>query len=143
MTAVAFHSNVSDKSIYLCRLLRKAVANGRNVLVTGPMELLQQLDANLWTFSPTDFLPHCWVESAPEVLTRSPVVLAQTLQSPPFLTTLVNLAETVPTGFEQFERLIEVVSTEAIDRKFARERWKHYATAGHCLTHHDLQKVVA
>ncbi len=143
MTAVAFHFNVSDKPTYLCRLLRKAVANGAKVVVTGSLESLLQLDKDLWIFSATEFLPHCWVEHDPDVVNHSPVVLAQSLRSPPFLNTLVNLGETVPEGFDQFERLIEIVTLEDLDRKIARGRWKYYAEGGHSLIRHDLQKAVA
>ena len=35
MTEVAFHFNATDKLEYACRLLRKAVANSAQVVVTG------------------------------------------------------------------------------------------------------------
>jgi len=44
----------------------------------------------------------------------------------------------VPGGFEQFERLIEVVTSDAQDRFQARQRWKHYADRGYAITRHDL-----
>ena len=39
-------------------------------------------------------------------------------------TTLLNLGDAAPRGFESFERLIEMVSTDDDDRAAARERWK-------------------
>ena len=63
MTEVAFHFNAPDRMAYVCRLLRKAVASGARVVVTGMPEALRQLDTALWTFSPVDFVPHCHLDS--------------------------------------------------------------------------------
>ena len=58
MTEVAFHFNAPDRVAYACRLLRKAVASGAKLVVTGSPDVLQQLDRALWTFSAVDFVPH-------------------------------------------------------------------------------------
>ena len=63
MTEVAFHFNAPDRMAYCCRLLRKAVGGQARVVVTGSPQTLAQLDAALWTFSPTDFVPHCLLDS--------------------------------------------------------------------------------
>jgi DNA polymerase-3 subunit chi len=44
----------------------------------------------------------------------------------------------VPPGFERFDRLIEVVTTDAEDRNIARTRWRHYTEHGYTITRHDL-----
>lgn len=141
MTEIAFHFNAPDRLIYVCRLLRKAVGGGAKVVVTGPVDALEQLDAALWTLSPTEFIPHCGLQGGSAVLAKSPVVFTQLVQSAPFFDILVNLGALVPDGFHQFERLIEVVTVDELDRKQARERWKHYADAGFRLIRHDLQKA--
>ena len=138
MTEVAFHFNAPDKLGYACRLLRKAVAKGSKVVVTGESGLLRDLDVALWTFAPLEFVPHCRGEgSAPAVLAASPVVLAASPRSAPHQQVLVNLGESVPDGFERFERLIEVVTQDEADRRQARQRWKHYAERGYAITRHD------
>lgn len=138
MTEVAFHFNAPDRVAYACRLLRKAVGSGAKLVVTGLPETLQQLDAALWTFSPTDFVPHCFLESEPYVVAASPVILAPSIQSVPHQQVLVNLGQLVPGGFERFERVIEVVGLDDEDRQLARGRWKHYADLGYAITRHDL-----
>jgi DNA polymerase-3 subunit chi len=141
LTDIAFHFNVPDRLSYVCRLLRKAVGGGARVVVIGPVDALEQLDAALWTLSPTDFIPHCGMDADNAVLSKSTVVLAQSVHTSPFLDILVNLGESVPNGFEQFQRLIEVVTPDAQDRQHARGRWKHYADAGFQLIRHDLQRA--
>ncbi|HZY15807.1 MAG TPA: DNA polymerase III subunit chi, partial [Ramlibacter sp.] len=133
------HFNVPDKLNYACRLLRKATAAGSRVIVTGEAALLQTLDTQLWTFSALEFLPHCHAGAAePQVLAASPVVLADTARGTPHQQVLVNLGPGLPEGFESFERLIELVTTEPADRQQARARWKHYADRGYAITRHDL-----
>jgi DNA polymerase III subunit chi len=136
---VAFHFNAADKVAYACRLLRKVWGRGHRVVVVADADSLQVLDGALWTFSPADFLPHCLAGAAPpQVLARSPLVLAADARSTPHRDILVNLTGDLPDGFEGFERLIEVVSLEEEDRVLARRRWKHYKERGLTLVRHDL-----
>lgn len=138
MTEVAFHFNAPDKVAYACRLLRKAVGSGARVVVTGPPATLQQLDAALWTFSPTDFVPHCFLDSDARVVAASPVVLAPSTDGVPHQQVLLNLGRLVAGGFEGFARVIEVVGLDDEDRQVARGRWKHYTDLGYPITRHDL-----
>lgn len=141
MTEIAFHFNAGDKLAYTCRLLRKAVARGAQVVVTAEPSALQQLDGALWTFGAQEFLPHCPANADPAVLLNSPVVLTGSPSDAPHRQVLVNLTDGVPDGFERFERLIEVVSGDAQDRQAARARWKHYADRGYAMVHHDLMQT--
>ena len=138
MTEIAFHFNAPDTMAYCCRLLRKAVGGGARVVVTGSPETLAQLDAALWTFSPTDFVPHCSLDSEARIVAASSVILAPTITATPHQQVLVNLGQQVPAGFERFERVIEVVGLEEEDRQLARGRWKHYTDRGYAITRHDL-----
>ncbi len=142
MTEIAFHFNAPDKLAYACRLLRKAVASGARVVVTGEAASLQALDTLLWTFSPHEFVAHCRAGSPAEQLMASPVVLAAKIEGGselPHHQVLLNLGTEVPVGYERFERTIEVVSMDDADRQLARQRWKHYADRGYSITRHDLK----
>jgi len=138
MADVAFHFNAPDRVAYACRLLRKAVSSGAKIVVTGLPETLRQLDAALWTFSPTDFVPHCHLESDAWIVAASPVILATSTESVPHQQVLLNLGHLVPDGFERFERVIELVGLDDENRQSARGRWKHYTDLGYAITRHDL-----
>ena len=139
MTEVAFHFNVLDKWDYVCRLLRKAAAKGSRVTVTGEAASLRQLDGQLWSLSPTDFVPHCSAESADAgTLHASPIVFCAVPEMSPHHEVLLNLGAAVPSGFERFERLIEVVGGDDEDRLLSRQRWKHYQDRGYAIRRHDL-----
>ena len=82
MTEVAFHFNAPDKTGYACRLLRKAVATGARVVVTGDPALLRELDVALWTFAPLEFVAHCDASAPRGMQEASPVVLAHCPRQP-------------------------------------------------------------
>jgi DNA polymerase-3 subunit chi len=138
VTEVAFHFNAPDLLVYACRLLRKAVGSGAKVVVTGPPDTLRELDALLWTFSATDFVPHCLADSEAHVVAASPVILATSIASTAHQQVLLNLGRLVPEGFDRFERVIELVGQDEQQRQLARARWKHYTDRGYAITRHDL-----
>ncbi|MFZ2738303.1 MAG: DNA polymerase III subunit chi [Burkholderiaceae bacterium] len=138
MTEVAFHFNLPDKLAYSCRLLRKAVVAGSKIVVTGPSPMLAQMDQDLWTFSSTDFVAHCSQDDSELLRANSPVLLASKLEQLPHLKVLLNLGDQVPTGFERFERVIELVEQSDEDKKMARNRWRQYSDLGYHIIRHDV-----
>ncbi|CAN5286226.1 DNA polymerase III subunit chi [soil metagenome] len=143
MTDIAFHFNVPDKLAYSCRLLRKAYLSGARVAVTAEAEVLAELDALLWSFSATEFVPHCTASAPPATLAATPVVLSVSLADLANREILVNLGHGVPGGYEGFERFIELVSLRPEDVQSGRDRWKHYAAHGYILKRHDLSSKSA
>ena len=138
MTDIEFHVNVPDKLHYSCRLLRKAYRSGAKAVVTAEPELLQQLDQLLWSYSTTEFLPHCRSDSSFQVMAATPIWLADQLDACPSGSVLINLRQHVPDDFERFERFIEVASSQESDRLAARDRWKYYRDRGYSLKRHEL-----
>jgi DNA polymerase-3 subunit chi len=138
VTDVAFHFNAPDRVAYACRFLRKAVGLGARVLVTGSPATLSQLDAALWSLSPVDFIPHCSLADGARLVAASPVVLSDSIQSSAHRQVLLNLADLVPEGFEEFARVIEIVGSDDAGRQLARNRWKFYTDRGYSIARHDL-----
>lgn len=143
MTDIAFHFNMPDKLAYSCRLLRKIYLSGATVAVTAEPALLEELDGLLWNFSPTEFVPHCMAGAPPETLAATPVVLGAASSGAAARDVLLNLGVHIPEGFENFARLIEVVSQSSDDLHSGRSRWKDYAAWGYDLKRHDLASRVA
>lgn len=139
MPDVEFHTHIPDSLLYACRLLRKAAASAARVLVTADAPTLAQLDQQLWAFSSTEFVPHCFEDAPARVLHNSPIVLTQTVPEDAAQAILLNLGSGVPAGFEQFARIIEIVSENDDDKRQARSRWKQYAASGCHLTSHNTQ----
>ena len=150
MARIDFHSNVSDKLEYVCRLTRKiwsATPEGqpvRNIVIVGDRADLKKLDELLWTFSSSDFLPHCFItdEAAPD----TPVVLSEnfaisSLNAIPHADVMIHLGmqmpEDVPGLVERFPRIVEVVTVNEAERLAGRERYKAYRALGHELHNFD------
>jgi len=150
MARIDFHSNVSDKLEYVCRLTRKiwsATPEGqpvRNIVIVGDRADLKKLDELLWTFSSTDFLPHCFITD--EVAPDTPVVLSEnfaisSLNAIPHADVMIHLGmqmpEDVPGLVERFPRIVEVVTVNEAERLAGRERYKAYRALGHELHNFD------
>lgn len=138
MTRVDFHTNVPDKFAYACRLLRKAQAaqqpRVRIVVLTDDARQQAALDAQLWSFSPTEFLPH--VAAGDALAAQTPIILTHDDAAPlPHTDLLVNLSRRMPSGFERFNRVIEVVSSEETDAAAGRQRYKAYKQQNFQPTH--------
>ena len=67
MTEISFYFNVPSRTGYACRLLRRAQRQGMALTVTGPVDALNEIDRELWTFAGPEFLAHGWIERAGEV----------------------------------------------------------------------------
>lgn len=153
MARIDFHSNVSDKLAYACRLTRKiwsAAPEGesvRQIVMVGEKGDLQKLNDLLWTFSSTDFLPHCFIED--EAAAETPIVLADGFASPaldhiPHADVLIHLGRRMPANVPalvaRFPRIVEVVTVNEAERLAGRERYKAYRDLGHELHNFDQSK---
>jgi DNA polymerase-3 subunit chi len=138
VTEIAFHFNLLNKMAYACRLVRKAYGRGQAVGVLAPAHALHELDQQLWTFSALDFVPHCLSDAPRAVVTASPVVLTSDCAGLDSSELLVHVGLPLPSGFERFKRLIELVGTEANDRAEARKRWRYYTERGYTVRSFDL-----
>jgi len=141
VTEIRFHFNVPGRAGYACRLLRKALRQNTPIAVTGPEDVLAEMDRELWAVGATEFLPHAWVRdsaSVPERLRPGTIWLAPDPLASPVHAALLNLGDGMPRGFESFDRLIEVVSTDADDRAAARDRWKGYTGRGYAIERHEV-----
>jgi DNA polymerase-3 subunit chi len=137
MTRIDFHTNVPDKVAYACRLVRKAwAANNRVVLMTEDASQLAELNAAMWDFSATDYLPHVLVSD--ELAAQTPILLTDSDEAELPHThkeLLVNLSRRTPRHVAQFTRMIEVISSEEEDAAAGRKRYVAYKQQDYPLTH--------
>jgi DNA polymerase-3 subunit chi len=141
MTRVDFHSNIPDKIHYVCRLVRKARHAHCRIVLMGEPPQLAALDAALWTFSEHDFVPHVMAGDALAI--HTPVILATTdadADALPHHQILINLTSQPPPTFARFERLFEIVATDAADIASGRDRYRFYQQRGYALTHFVADK---
>jgi DNA polymerase III subunit chi len=143
MTEVNFHTRVPHAIGYACRLLRKASRQGAQVIVTAPPATLAALDTALWTFDPIEFVPHVLIAPGgviAERLRATPVWLVAQVSDAASHEVLVNLGPEAPEGFESFAKVFEIVSTDTEAVAAGRQRWKHYASRGYAIKHHEVRE---
>jgi DNA polymerase III subunit chi len=133
---VQFHTGLAEPELYVCRLLRKAVRQGVRVQVTAAEDLLLGLDRLIWTFEERDFVPHVRIGAvASELAARTPIWLTPVALAADAHRVLLNLGADPPSVHLKFDRIIEVVSSDAEEARRGRERWRHYKGLGLAVRH--------
>ncbi|HAT39377.1 DNA polymerase III subunit chi [Polynucleobacter necessarius] len=153
MARIDFHSNVSDKLEYVCRLTRKIWSTSpegepvRNIVMVGEKADLQKLNELLWSFSATDFFPHCFIED--EAAAETPIILTDDFASSafdhiPHADILIHIGMRMPADVSallaRFPRIVEVVTINEAERLAGRDRYKAYRELGHELHNFDQSK---
>jgi len=135
MTRIDFHTNISDKVSYACRLARKAYgARGKLVLLAEDAAQAAALNAALWTVGDTDFLPHALAGDA--LAPQSPIIVTDSLEGDfPHYDMLVNLTRNTAPAFTRFQRVFEIISTDEDDAAAGRRRYIAYKQQSFPLTH--------
>ena len=137
MTDIRFHTGVEDRTLYGCRLLRKAARQGARVLVRGEALQVDLLDKALWTFEAQDFVPHHRLRPGQALdrrLHRTPIWLLS--EGDPWPEDLAPARVLVQWGSQHaddaphWDRVIEVVGLDVEDRLQARQRWRAYEAQG-------------
>lgn len=140
MSRIDFHFNVPDRLVYACRVVRKARAAGKTVVVwTSDAARLAAFDTQLWTFSALDFIPH--VRTGSPLAADTPVLLADDATTAPAADVLLLIDDAIPPDhgalFARFERVIDVVSPVEEEKLAARARFKAYRDEGLDPAFHD------
>ena len=131
MSTIDFAFGAKNRISKACEVAYKHFLAGRQVLVyCTDAKRMQAFSKGLWGVEQTAFVPHVDAKdpNADLVLVRTtaenPANALLPGQEPPWL---LNLDLACPPDYEQFPRVLEIVSGHEQDRQFARERWKLYS----------------
>ncbi len=140
MTKVDFYTGSTDKLRTACQLSHKAMQNGLKTVISLPdTASLEALDRLLWQYPDTAFIPHCRSDAIDTG--RTPVVLSHGSDKFPHHDLLISLHNEAMPFFSRFDRLIEIIGTDAEDSRLGRERYKFYRDRGYELRHFDLSRA--
>ena len=127
----------NGRLILACRLAEKAFLRDHRVYIHAASKVQAiQLDDMLWTFRAGSFVPHCLHGDNQGAAT--PILIGCQEEAPNEDDVLINLAPTIPTFFEQFQRIVELVEEEQEQRAQARERYRFYRDRGYHPATHKL-----
>jgi len=137
MTEVLFYANADNKLQTACTLTAKALARGMRVMLFTPdSATTERLSKLIWSAPATGFVPHC--RSADRLAPVTPVIVDHVAEPLIHDQVLVNLCERTPPFFSRFQRLVEIVGTEEVDRAAARARFRFYRDRGYEIRTHNL-----
>jgi DNA polymerase-3 subunit chi len=119
----------------VCELVKKAYAAEQPTLVLArSQEQADALDDLLWAFEDESFIPHQLAGDEDDAITA--VVIAapgvETADRP----LVVNLRDECAPG--AYERVLEVVAADAVERDGSRVRWTEYKRRGFDVAKHDM-----
>jgi len=122
---------------YVCRLTEKAYTQGCHIHIhTADQNMTEQLDELLWVFRDRSFIPHqanCDDEDLCAVTLHHEEI-------PKKHEVLINLASRVPSFYDQFERIVEVIANEETHKQQGRKRFRYYTEHGQQPTHLRVKK---
>ena len=121
-----------------CRLAEKAYLQDLKVVILqDKLSDAKVLDELLWTFDERSFVPHQIVPET-DVDSATPVHLAVESANMPQADLLLNLTDRLPSGWERYARVAEIIDTDEERRRLGRERLKIYRDQKVTLDTHQL-----
>ncbi len=139
MTRVGFYvvqsAGAGQRLNVAARLADKAFSRGHRIFINAAdRDQAQALDALLWNFRPTSFLPHA-LQGEDE---GEPILIGWGQEPVDHNDLLINLQLQPPPWFSRFGRVAEVVTQDAESLPAMRESWRMYQARGYQLEKHDL-----
>lgn len=129
---------LADCRIIACRLIEKAYQQGHYIFVyTNSLEDAEYFDELLWSFRDDSFLPHqVFYGGQPDI--NSPILISHL--EPPEIQhdVLINLSSSMPTFYQRFNRILEIVPNEDNAKQQARANYRNYQKAECELKTHNL-----
>ena len=118
-----------EKSLrFACQCAEQAYHDQKQIyLHLNSPEAAEHLDKLLWTFRDDSFLPHHIISSESSI---APIQIGYHDTQPHSHDLLINLTNTIPTFYSQFERVIEIVFSDSDMQQLARERYRLYREQG-------------
>ena len=128
-----------EKDLLACQLANKAWHQGYQIYIhTDSIAAARRLDVMLWTFKEESFLPH---DIYPDVESKAPIRIGYTEQFGENMDVLINLTQIVPSFFEQFKRIAEIVDDKPLARDAGRKRYRFYRERGAVLENHEINRL--
>lgn len=123
---------------FACRLLEKAYQQKHRVYIhTDNTTDANRLDEMLWTYRDDSFIPHNLIGEGPEP--APPIQIGFGAAPANHRGILLNLSNTVPDFYPQFQRILEIIPNDATAQEQGRERYRIYRTNGLNINTHKLQ----
>ncbi|MGK0297230.1 MAG: DNA polymerase-3 subunit chi [Gammaproteobacteria bacterium] len=123
-------------SKFACFIANKAWSQGNSIYIfTKDLDEARKIDDLLWTYQDISFLPHALIDDDE---TNVPVVIGWSRTTPPLADVIINLTDSIPEGIDGFQRVIEIIAEDKIQREQGRQRYKAYRKLGFEIFNHEI-----
>jgi DNA polymerase-3 subunit chi len=141
MTQVDFYilpdPGSEQRHLFAARLTEKVFKLGHKVYLHCQSEQqAKQIDKLLWDYQPSSFLPHQIARQDSE----QQIEIGYSEDPGHHHDVMINLALTVPDFFSRFQRVTEIVVSDADITAATRANFKFYRDRGYALHSHDMRK---
>lgn len=141
MTKIDFYlledSGQNAREAMACKLIEKIYRLNHKVYVhTDSKDDATRFDNLLWTLRAGNFIPHEIISKQND--SQTPILIGHMDQAPEIDDVLVNLGNSVPLFFSQFNRVAEIVDADANNKSQGRTRFKFYKDRGYAMDTHNL-----
>jgi len=124
-------TNLRELQYMACLLTEKAYRLGHSIyLLTQTQEDAQLLDALLWSYRDDAWLPHQLCTATEPANIPVQIGYMQMPGQHPVADILMNTSHAIPTFYEQYQQVIELVPQQPALRQAGRERYRFYQRAG-------------
>ena len=139
MTQVNFYTLSSpdqeSRQQFACRLAEKATQLGHQVFIqVDSAEQAAAMDALLWQFKPSSFVPHALAESA----VSEPVVIGTEVRQAEYKDVFINLSVHPCQNLTRYQRVNEIISNDPEELQSGRQSYRHYQQQGFQPETHKL-----
>jgi DNA polymerase-3 subunit chi len=146
MTRIHFYllpdASTEARDYYACQMTEEAFRLGRRVLIhTGDEAHSLRLDALLWRFRDSSFIPHS-IQGCSDAQASPAVEIGHGSDAGAQHDLLINLATAVPAFFSRFEQVNEIVVEQEQAKEQSRERYRFYLDRGYPLEHHRIRQRI-
>lgn len=143
MTQVDFYilknAPLNKTEHFVCQLTEKAFKKGHKVHIhTADTLQTERMDTLMWTYNDLSFLPHALADS--EQAAETPIHISHNPDNASINDVLINLKSEVPVFYEQFQRVVEIVSGDGQQQQAARQRYRHYQQRGCTVNSHEVTR---
>ncbi len=133
--------DLRSRWVMACRLVEKAYTQGHRVYLHAQSEADSlALNDLLWTFRQGSFVPHELAAQKPVHDAVTPVLIGHPALPVVSADVLINLAEELPTGYDHYPRVLELIDQTETVKQQGRTRYRAYKAAGHELHNRDLSQ---
>ncbi len=123
-----------EKLKFACRVAHQAFSQGLKVyLQTNDLSQSEELDKLLWTFSQNSFIPHAIVGMRALKWEDFPVQIGSKDNVQGVVEdvdVLISLLVDIPQQYEQYRRIVDLITADLSDKAAGRIRYRFYRDAG-------------